>query len=88
MIQAFGDNLIPAMAIGCTFLFFVIWIVMATIDSIHKTKCTTRLKEQLIQQGSSASEIDQIIRAGTSDEESPYIAPVPPVKTTAYPMSG
>jgi hypothetical protein len=47
MIHELGDNLIPIMAIGCTFLAFTCWIVMATIDSIYKTRCSSKLKERL-----------------------------------------
>ena len=82
MIEELGDNLIPVMAIGCTFLFFATWVVLATIDSLFKTVCNTRLKHRLIERGASANEIAQIIRAGQSEEEeeAEYNQPVPPVK--------
>lgn len=86
MISELGDYLIPAMAIGCTFLVMVIWVIAATIDSLYKTACNSRLKERLIERGTSAYEIDQILRAGTQAEEADFVAPVPPVKTkNAYP---
>lgn len=89
MIDALGNNVVPVLAISCTFLFLTIWVVMATIDSIYKTKCNRRIKEQLIDRGASAAEIDQIIQAGTASEseESRFVQPVPPVKSEAYPMS-
>jgi hypothetical protein len=88
MIQDLGSNLVPVLAIGCTFLFFVFWVSMATIDSIFKTKCNLRLKERLVERGASAAEIDQIIRAGSDFEETNFVQPVPPVKSNAYPTSG
>ena len=89
MINELGDNLIPIMAIGCTFLFLVIWVIAATIDSLYKTACNSSLKSRLIERGSSAYEIDQIIKAGTESEETEFVAPVPPVKPpNTYPMSG
>ena len=90
MIHELGDNLIPVMAIGCTFMFFAIWVVLATIDSLFKTSCNTRLKRRLIERGATASEIAQIIRAGQSElDESEYTVPVPPVKAprASYPVS-
>ena len=90
MIHELGDNLIPVMAIGCTFLFFAIWVVLATVDSLFKTSCNTRLKPRLIERGASPSEIAQIISAGQSDvDDSDYTVPVPPVKATRanYPVS-
>ena len=84
MMHDLGGNLIPVMAIGCTFLVFVFWIFMATIDSIYKTRCTTRLKERLIERGHSPYEIDLFLKAGqTHDEWGEPIQPVPPVKSTA-----
>ena len=92
MIHALGNNLIPVLAISCTFMFLVFWVVMATIDSIYKTRCNLRLKEKLVDRGASASEIDQIIRAGNFGEgeetATAYVPPVPPVKSNAYPVSG
>jgi hypothetical protein len=89
MIHDLGDNLIPVLAIGCTFLFFMVWVCLATVDSIYKTKCNLRLKQMLVERGASATEITQIIRAGTDTEEdaSTYVQPVPPVKSNAYPLS-
>lgn len=80
MIQALGQNLIPITAITFVFMFLVIWVVMATIDSIYKTKCNARLKEKLVDRGASADEIDQIIKSGLGDSPTAYVAPVPPVK--------
>lgn len=95
MIHDLGNNLIPVLAIGCTFLFLMFWVVMATIDSIYKTRCNMRLKEKLVERGASAMEIDQIIRAGTPIDEdvaaTAFVQPVPPVKSNtsnAYPVSG
>ncbi len=89
MIQALGGNLVPVMAIACAFMFLVIWVVMATIDSIYKTACNARLKERLIERGASASEIDRIVRAGSECEDWKEVEPVPPVKSNrAYSMSG
>ena len=88
MIHELGDNLIPIMAIGCTFLAFTCWIVMATIDSVYKTRCSSKLKERLIERGHSPSEIDQYLRAGTThDQYGRVIKPVPPVKSGTYPVS-
>jgi hypothetical protein len=90
MIQELGDNLIPVMAIGCTFLLFAIWVVLATIDSLFKTSCNSRLKQRLIERGASAQEIAQIIQAGQEEEEaSDFTEPVPPVKAphASYPVS-
>ena len=88
MINELGDNLIPIMAIGCTFLVFITWIIMATIDSVYKTRCSTRLKERLIEKGHSPAEIDQYLRAGiTNDDGSGFVQPVPPIKSNAYPAS-
>lgn len=92
MIHELGDNLIPVMAIGCTFMFFAIWVIMATIDSLFKTSCNSRLKQRLIERGASASEIAQIIKAGQPEAEADYNAPVPPVKApqaarASYPVS-
>ena len=89
MINELGDYLIPVVAIGCTFMFLVIWVIAETIDSLYKTACNSRLKERLIERGNSASEIDQILRAGTQTEETGFVAPVPPVKPkNSYPLSG
>lgn len=81
MIQELGGNLVPVMAIACTFFFLVIWLIAATIDSIYKTTSNARLKERLIERGISASEIHQIIRAGDDSEVEFEIPPVPPVKS-------
>jgi hypothetical protein len=87
-VQELGNNLIPIVAIGCTFLTFILWILLATIDSIYKTRCTSRLKERLIERGHSPGEIDQFLRAGqTHDEWGEPVQPVPPVKSTAYPST-
>ena len=81
MIQELGSNLVPVLSIVCTFLFFVIWVVAATIDSIYKISCNSRLKERLVDRGASASEIHRIIRAGKAEaEETEFVEPVPPVK--------
>lgn len=87
MIQDLGDNLIPVIAITMTFLFFVIWVTAATIDSLYKTACNSRLKEKLVDRGASASEIDQIMIAGTT-EGTGHRIPVPPVKSNTHPVSG
>ena len=82
MIEELGDKLIPVMAISCTFMFFAIWVVAATVDSLYKTFCNSRLKERLIERGASASEIHHIVKAGTEEaEDSSYVEPVPPVKS-------
>lgn len=84
MIQQLGNELVPVLAIVCTFLFLAIWVVAATIDSMYKTATSTRLKERLIERGASASEIDMVLKAGASpDEWSGGTEPVPPVKTGA-----
>ena len=84
MINEIGDNLIPIVAIGCTFAAFITWIIMATIDSIYKTRCSSKLKERLIERGHSPSEIDQYLKAGvTHDHYGRVIQPVPPVKSNA-----
>jgi hypothetical protein len=90
MIHDLGDNLIPVLAIGCTFVFFVVWVILATVDSIYKTKCNLRLKQMLVERGASAMEIDQIVRAGTDSEDKgkTFVQPVPPVKSNTYPVSG
>ena len=86
MIYELGDNLIPIAAITFTFLFFTLWIIAATIDSIYKTRCNAKLKERLIERGASASEITRIINAGNgSPEKDPdvnpqYVTPMPPLK--------
>ena len=86
MMQEISGNFIPVMAIGCTFLVAVFWIFMATIDSIYKTRCTTKLKERLIERGHSPGEIDQYLKAGqTHDDWGNPVQPVPPVKSEAYP---
>ena len=90
MIGELGDNLIPVMAIGCTFMFFAIWVIAATIDSLYKTSCNSRLKQRLIERGASAYEIAQIIKAGEAEEETAdFTPPVPPVKAphASYPVS-
>jgi hypothetical protein len=92
MIQELGSQLVPVLAIVCTFSFLIVWLVAATMDSIYKTFCNSRLKERLVEKGLSAYEIDQIIRAGsTLTEEStsePRVAPVPPIKSgQRFPMS-
>lgn len=66
MVSALGDNVIPLAAIVLTFLFFAIWIVAATIDSVYKTNCNLRLKERLVAKGMSAEEISRIVNAGTA----------------------
>jgi hypothetical protein len=84
MINELGDNLIPLTAIGLTFGFLVIWVVAATIDSVYKTHCNTRLKERLIARGVSAEDIDRIVKAGkplpTGIAAQNEIRPVPPLK--------
>ncbi len=81
MVGQLGENVIPVMAIGCTFLFFVIWVLAATADSLYKTACNSRLKERLIERGCSALEIDRIIKAGSETAEPNEMSvPVPPVK--------
>ena len=87
MIYELGDNLIPVLAIMCTFLFLVTWVLMATIDSIYKTRCMTKLKERLIERGHSPIEIDQYLKAGTPDEWGESVQPVPPVKSSAFPST-
>ncbi len=85
MIGELGENLIPMMAIGCTCFFLTTWVLMATIESIFKTRCQTRLKELLIENGCSASEIEQVIQAGEPvDQEPNYTVPVPPVKPNGH----
>lgn len=87
MIEELGTNLIPVLAISLTFMFFAIWVVAATIDSIYKTRCNFYLKQKLIERGASANEIREVIKAGqeTYGEE---VTPVPPVKAgNVMPMS-
>ncbi len=81
MIDLIGGNIVPVLAISLTFLFMVIWVVAETITSVYKTRCNTRLKEQLIERKIPSSEIDRIIQAGTK-ENSSYVQPVPPVKVS------
>lgn len=69
MIQELGDSLIPVLAISCTFLFLVIWVIAATVDSLYKTASNARLKDKLIERGLSAGEIDKIMKAGMSKSE-------------------
>ncbi len=92
MIQELGNNLVPVLGVVGTFLFLIIWVIAATIDSIYKTSCNARLKERLIERGATPSEIDQIITAGASKEEiesmhpSPHSAPhVGPRSATTHP---
>lgn len=86
MIDELGDYLIPVMAIGCTFLFMVIWVIAGTIDGLYKTACNSRLKLRLIERGNSAAEIDQILKAGINSAAAGFVTPVPPVKPAkAYP---
>lgn len=80
MIQELGNDLIPVLAISLTFLFMAIWVVAATIDSIYKTRCEFRLKERLVERGASATEIQQILKAGVNSGQIENV-PVPPVKT-------
>lgn len=80
MIQELGDQLIPVVAITLGCLFMVVWVVMATVDSIYKTKCNSRLKEKLIDRGASAAEIAKIIQIQPSEASTAYVPPVPPVK--------
>jgi hypothetical protein len=79
MIQQLGNDLIPVLAIVCGFSFVVIWIIAATIDSIHKTNTNAKLKQRLIDRGDSAAEIDRIMNAGESNW-SETSRPVPPLK--------
>lgn len=96
MVGELGNNIVPVLAIACTFVFFVVWVIAATIESIHKTKCQSQLKQFLIERGASASEIEKVVNAGAtdwtgaplSDGTSENRTPVPPVKSSAYPMSG
>ena len=89
MIQALGNDLIPVIAITLGFLFLVTWVVAATIDSLYKTKCNSRLKEKLVDRGASALEIHQIVNAGSATEDGEgYVTPVPPVKSNSLTMTG
>jgi hypothetical protein len=86
MIQEFGDNLIPVAAIGCTFLFLTIWVVLATIANIVSTLINGRLKVRMIDRGYSASEIERVLNAGVSADEDGSMGevtnrPAPPIKT-------
>ena len=79
MIQQLGNDLIPLVAIVCGFLFVVIWVIAATIDSLHKTNTNAKLKQKLIDRGDSAVEIDRIMNAGANNC-SECNRPVPPIK--------
>jgi hypothetical protein len=81
MIHDLGNDLIPVLAIALSFAFGMFWILCDTIDSIHKTARNSRLKELLIERGSSADEIERIVGIGSSGVE-PVNRPVPPVKST------
>lgn len=80
MIEDLGTNLVPVLAITCLFLFLVIWVVAATLDSLYKTRCNTQLKQRMVERGASAHEIDQVLKAGNQDWEQ-LNATAPPVKS-------
>jgi hypothetical protein len=81
MIQELGNDVVPIFAIGCTMVFLVVWVVAATIDSLHKTSRNARLKERMIEQGYSAAEIERVVEAkDTACDETSENTPVPPVK--------
>ncbi len=87
MIEELGNNLVPVLAISLAFLFFAIWVIAATLDSIYKTRCNYFLKERLIERGASASEIHQIIKAGETFDGENVVVPVPPVKAAVLSSS-
>ncbi len=85
MIRELGDSLIPVLAILGSFAFLTTWVITATIDSLYKTRCNLGLKERMIDRGFSATEIDRVLRAGETTNETEresfgFVAPVPPVK--------
>ena len=85
MIEELGHDLIPALAIALSFLFGMFWILCTTVASIYKTARNSRLKELLVERGSSAEEIERIVNTGASF--TPMQQPVPPVKN-ARPVHG
>ncbi len=82
MIQELGNNVIPVFLMACTFAFFVLWVMAATIESIYKTSRTTRLKERMLEQGYSAADIARVVSATETEcDETSENRPVPPVKS-------
>lgn len=82
MIHDLGNDVVPIFAIGCTLVFLVVWVVAATIDSLHKTSRNARLKERMLEQGYSAAEIVRVVGAKvTAWDETSENTPVPPVKS-------
>ena len=85
MVDLIGGNLIPFSMVVLTFLLFVFWICAATVDSVYKTSCNTRLKEKLIARGDGPEDIERILDCGqaTADSTTEPNRTFPPRKQAA-----
>ena len=78
MISELGGNIIPVIAITCTFLFFTIWVVADFLYRSFRCARETGLKERLVEAGMTCVEIERILNAGTKNEDSSKVHRKPP----------
>ena len=82
MISELGANLIPIFAIGCGASVASLWIVAATVVEVWKQRSESRLKQNMLDRGYSASEIVAVISSTSTSKPDFEVVnpPKPPVK--------